>query len=569
MKAWADFGITFSATAAGPEVYTICPQCSPHRKKKTVKCLSVNIEKDCWICHHCDWRGALKTGVEDRSNPYAWKAKTYRTPEIKWTDLPDKVVSWFASRGITEQVLRRNKIAYEIVYMPQLEAETSAIRFPYFRNGELINVKSRDGKKNFRMESGAERIFYGMDDVDGEIAVIVEGEIDKLSMEVAGLKQCISVPDGAPSPKSKDYSSKFEFLENCEEWLSQIKTFVLAVDNDEPGKVLQEELARRLGKEKCKVVVWPEGCKDANEVLVKYDVDTLKDCLCNAIDYPVKGIFSVGDLSRHVLRLYEQGEQGGDKPGWKEVDELYTVRPGEFTVVTGIPGHGKSEWLDATMLNLTSLGWSFAIFSPENQPLARHVAKLAEKYIGKPFYGGVRYKMNQTELINAQAALHNHFQFILPPDDQITVDGILSLARTTILRKGVKGIVIDPWNEIDHSRPANLSETEYISATLSKIRRFAREFSVHIWIVAHPAKLRKEKDDSGKMVYPVPTPYDISGSAHWRNKADNAVTVYRVTGSDLVEIHVQKIRFKECGKIGMATIRYEWETGRYLDANVN
>lgn len=567
-KTWDDLGISIPTGSAGPEVYTTCPQCSPNRKKKHVKCLSVNIEKEVWYCAHCDWRGTLKGGTEERSNPYAHKKRTYRKPEIKITDLPQPVVKWFSDRGISEGVLARNKIGYESVYMPQCEDYVNAIRFPFYRNGELVNVKSRDGKKNFRMESGAERLFFGMDDCQGETVIIVEGEIDKLSIEVAGFINCISVPDGAPSPKAKDYSSKFDFIEAAEEWLAG-KRFILAVDNDEPGKVLEEELSRRLGKDRCKLTVWPDGCKDANDVLVKHGMNRLKDCIESAQDYPVEGLYSFSDISHHIENLYNNGVSRGDKTGWKTVDEFYTVRPGEFTVVTGIPGHGKSEWLDALMLNLVQSGWKFGVFSPENQPLERHGAKLIEKFIGEPFhnYSGCK-RMSRGDMQDAQRMLDKAFQFILPPDDQLTIEGILNLAKVAISRKGIKGMVLDPWNEIDHSRPGNMTETEYISAALTKIRRFARANNIHMWVVAHPTKMQKKDtmDKDKKDEYRVPTPYDIAGSAHWRNKADNAITVYRNFDSDVVDIHIQKIRFKEIGKVGLAQLRYEFSTGRYKEA---
>ena len=109
-----------------------------------------------------------------------------------------------------------------------------------------------------------------------------------------------------------------------------------------------------------------------------------------------------------------------------------------------------------------------------------------------------------------------------------------------------------------------MTETEYISQSLTKVRRFARKYKVHVWLVAHPAKLRKL--DNGN--YPVPTPYDISGSAHWRNKADNCLTIWRnmnIPENSLVGIYVQKIRFKEIGCLGKAELKYEYNTGRYYE----
>jgi twinkle protein len=561
LRGWADFGLSLPDTFSG-EQYSTCPACSPQRKKKTVKCLSANGDKLTWVCHHCGWSGTLKEGVDHKSEPWKYATRRYRKPAYTpKPTMPATFAEWFRSRGISEDTLRRNRISVESVYMPQVEDFVQAARFPFYRNGEVVNIKSRDLSKNFRLETNAERIFYGMDDVTGETAIIVEGEMDKLALEEAGFRNCLSVPDGAPAANTKDYSSKFSFLENCEEFLLKIKVFILAVDSDEPGQKLEEELARRLGKYRCKRVRWPEGCKDANDVLLKHGKEELSDRISHAQEYPIEGIFEVSDIEPQIDALYRlESSTRGERTGWASVDQHYTVRIGEFTVVTGIPGHGKSEWLDALMVNLSSQrGWIFAVFSPENQPLERHFVKLAEKLVEKPFFPGHHQRMSAQDLQGSKALLGKWFTFILPPENELTVDGILELAQHVILKKGVKGMVIDPWNEIDHTRPSNMTETEYISYCLTKIRRFARNYSLHIWLVAHPTKLRKQ--DNGK--YPVPTAYDISGSAAWRNKADNCITVFRHIENDLVEIHVQKIRFKEVGRIGMVTLKYDNITGRY------
>lgn len=192
-----------------------------------------------------------------------------------------------------------------------------------------------------------------------------------------------------------------------------------------------------------------------------------------------------------------------------------------------------------------------------------HLSKLAEKYFQAPFREGFKKRISKGSLPGIQNWLDEHFTFLMPNEDDLTVDAILRLARVLVYRRGIKGLVIDPWGEIDHNRPDNMSETEYISQSLTKIRRFARNHGCHVWLVAHPFKLQKKNDGT----YPVPTPYDISGSAHWRNKADNCIAVWRDTSpgdsSFEVEIHVQKVRKKHIGRLGLAKLRYEYSTGRY------
>jgi twinkle protein len=268
-----------------------------------------------------------------------------------------------------------------------------------------------------------------------------------------------------------------------------------------------------------------------------------------------------------VKQLYADGGLPRGSPvGWPSVDLLYTVGMGQWSLITGTPGSGKSEWLDAVMVNLAKQGgWHFVIYSPENWPLALHHSKIIEKYIGKPFNPGPTPRLSEDELDEAEEWMHGKFHFAKP--DVPNLASILSGASKfrTLTRK--TGIVIDPWNHLEHHRPHGLSETEYVSQILSEVIAWVRDEKdgpAHLWLVAHPSKMQKNKE--GKL--PVPTPHDVSGSAHFWNKADNCITVWR-DQSDYskqeVDIHVQKIRFKHIGHVGLATILYDRVTGRYFE----
>lgn len=556
MKTFADFGIDLGRKS-GTEVKVLCPKCSHTRRKSRYPCLNVNTDKGVWNCWHCGWSGSLKAGEWQRPTII----KAYTRPRFEPIPKQDGVEQWFLTRGITKAVLERNGIARGEAYFPQVEEERTCIMFPYLRGEEIVNVKYRTHDKLFRMAAGAERILYGINDI-GETLVWVEGEIDKLSVEVAGYQSCVSVPDGAPAPDTRDYSSKFDYLQ--EQALERVKTHILAVDNDPPGVRLQQELARRLGPQNCLVVSWPEGCKDANDVLVKLGADALEECLANAQPIPIEGVFQALSVIEELKRHRIMGQPKGISTGWEALDGLYRVMPGEWTLVTGIPGHGKSEWLDALALNLALReGWRFGVFSPENAPLAYHVGKLAEKYMGKPLEPGPTENMTEAEVEEATAWLNEHFFFHQPPESP-TVDLLLQKATAMVLRHGIRGFILDPWNEVDHTRSGTMTETEYISQMLSRIRQWARNHEVHVWIVAHPTKLQKDATDK----YPVPTPYDVSGSAHWRNKADNCIAIYRdtVSNDSAVEVYIQKVRKKVNGKVGKAALAYDRVTGQYRDA---
>lgn len=555
MKTFADYAIDLRGKT-GTEVKLLCPQCSASRKKKNVPCLNVNTEKRAWHCWHCGWTGGLGvTGTQIAPT----LTKHYRKPDYiaNTTALPDKLLAWFEQRGITQGIIKRNLIGHTAAYFPQVEEERSCVAFPYLRGSEIINVKYRTHDKLFRLAGGAERVLYGLNDI-GERLVWVEGEMDKLAVEQAGILSCVSVPDGAPAVDAKSYGNKFDFLNAPE--LEKVTQHVIAVDSDAPGRKLEDELIRRLGRDKCLIVRWPDDCKDANDVLRQYGRDGIAQCIDEAQPLPIEGSHDAAEFADAFDRYYREGMPKGSLTGWLNVDAHYTVLPGEWTLVTGIPGDGKSEWLDALMMNLARReGWAFAVYSPENQPTEYHLLKLAEKFVGKPFEPGPTERMNSVEKDGAMTFINQHFTFLLP--EQPTLDKLLDTARRLVMRKGIRGLVMDPWNEIDHSRGGGLSETEYIGMALGRIRVFARNHGVHVWVVAHPTKLQKRDDGS----YPVPTPYDCAGSANWRNKADNCIAIWRdrLNETREVEVHVQKVRKKFVGRQGVAILNWDRVTGCY------
>lgn len=566
MRTWSDIGISIPEGRTG-EVYLHCPKCSRDRKKQNVRCLSANTDEGVWFCHHCNWSGSLKAGEWKRAEiKREWTRPTYipATPT-------EKMFGWFAKRGITQEVVVRNRISIKTIWMPQSDKESAAMAFPYYRNGECLNVKYRDHLKNFRMESNAEQTFYGLDDMD-EVVVVVEGEMDKLAVEVAGIVSCVSVPAGAPNADSKEYSSKFDFLENSKAETDKVSTFILAVDSDANGAKLEEELARRLGMGRCKRVKWPSDCKDANDVLLKHGADALRQHIEAARHFPIDGVFTVSDFEQDIDAMYARGFQRGDLIGIDGFDDLYSVVAGELTVVTGVPNHGKSEFLDFMLMRLTQrYGHRFAIFSPENQPLAYHFFKLAEKYIGKPGFG--KGKFSEREKDRAKEWIGEHFRFVLPAPEERSVEKILRKASEVVARDGIRGLICDPWNEFEHQRPLGLTENEYIGWALMRVKEFAKQHGVHVWIVAHPTKMKKDlnlKKDYGIDAYEVPMAYDISGSSNWNNKAEVVMSVYRWMSGALdgqVDVHIQKCRFKGTGKKGVSSFSYDVASGLYCPMN--
>jgi twinkle protein len=528
-----------------------CPRCSETRKHKNDPCLSVNIDTGAYNCHNpgCGFFGCVAT----ISSP---DKKTYVRPAwSNLTALSDGLVKYWSARGISQQTLIRMKITEGSEYMPQSGKPMNTVQFNYFRNGELVNVKYRTGNKHFKMFKDGELIFYNLDGIRGsERAIVVEGEPDCLSFIESGIDAVVSVPNGA----SKG-SQKLEYLDNCWTDFEDKKKIFIATDNDDAGRSLRDELVRRLGDERCYLIDFGD-CKDANEYMVKHGKFDLANLIETAKPVPLEGVFTGDQMFAELSDLYAKGLPPGEKIGIPEFDELLTFTHGQLTVITGIPNHGKSDFLDQIISLLSVLvEWRFGIFSPENWPLVLHMSKLSEKLIGKRFGIG-QSRMSPNEMKDAAEFIDDHFFWIRSADENDTLDDILLRGRKLVTKYGINALVIDPWNTIEHSIPKGMQGTDYVGSQLAKITTFAKRYMVHVFLVAHPTKMQKDKHTG---MYEIPTLYNISGSGNFFNKADNGICVYRDFEKKKTIILVQKVRFKHLGQVGYIDMEYNPANSRY------
>jgi len=471
-------------------------------------------------------------------------------------DIGDRLFEWFAGRGISR----------EIVEAMEIHATTKGrywlIVFPYRHCGELVNNKYRSLDKQFHQEKDSERTFFNIDAVgDATTVIIAEGEIDVLSLLEAGYEAVISLPDGAPATPDAKGDRRYEPLRTCEAELAQVKKFIIAKDADAPGGYLADELARRLGRDRCWLVDWPTDSKDANDVLVKHGPEKVRECIEGAKPYPVSGLYTFDHFEAEIDRLYRDGHEETHSTGWPAVDQIIKVpaQRGMLWIVTGIPNGGKSEWVDALAMNLAKAhGWRTAFCSFENPP-DLHAVKLLEKYLEQPFWEGPTPRMGEGDLARGKVFIANHFPLIRADDDSPTLDWLFEKMRAVVVRYGVRIIVADPYNELEHQRPNGMTETEYVSDMLGRMRRFAYAHGCQMILVAHPAKLRRREDGS----LPIPGLYDISGSANFANKADFGIIVHRDLKTGRTTISVRKCRFKHLGKIGDVELEYDVPTGCY------
>jgi len=536
----------------------VCPKCSHTRKASNKKdpCLSVNIDEGIYNCHNCGWNGTV---AESKNK------KQYNLPTYKDGILTADWLSFFENRGIDRQTLINMNVTMESVWMPQEQKEVDTVIFNYFRNEVLINKKYRTLNKGFKMEKDAELVFYNMDNMEKDVVCIVEGEMDVLTFAQAGVYSVISVPNGA----SKG-NNNLQYLDNCADYLSEdrVKTVILATDNDEPGLKLRDELARRLGKNRCKIVHYPKGCKDANDVLLKLGAEAVQGLIKTCEFYPLDGIIPHQDFFDGTLDLYKNGIDKGDIVGLKDnygkeggFDDLLSFKTSMLYLITGIPSHGKSSFLNyVEVLLAVKCGWKFGIYSPEHYPLQYLVYRYAELLVGKPFFEGKSgQRMNQMELEKALEFIKDHFFFIRPPNGMAKMEYIIDLGKELVRRHGIKGFTIDPWNTIDHDYGSQGSETLYIEKSLNKLTSFKQECDLAVFIVAHPRKMGK--DAKGK--YEIPSLYDISGSKSFYDKADVGISVYRDFQSNVTTVYVQKVKFKHIGEIGNASFKYGLNNSRY------
>lgn len=544
-------GINLKGRKKG-EVKTKCPECSHNRKKQSDECLGVNIDIGMYLCHHCGWKG--KT-----SDLSFKKEKIFVVPEYNNSKLDDKTLKWFKNRGISKNTIMRYQVSSSKEYIPQVKKERNCINFNYFRNDALVNVKFRDAQKNFKLVKDAELIFYGLDLIIAkEWCIISEGEIDALSWYEAGIFNSCSVPNGANVGRNN-----LSYLDNSIDVFKSINKIYLALDKDIAGEALQDQLSRRLGRSKCYIVEYPNGYKDANEVLTDFGADTLKECFDNAKPLPVTGITMAKDQTLNVLDIHRNGLPKGLKIGYENFDNTYSLHPGMLTLITGIPGHGKSNFLDQMMIMAAQKGgWKFGIFSAEKQPISMHIADLVQKLTGKGVYThDEQHRITESELMQAIEFIHKHFFFVNIKGNNLTIEGLLDKAAELVERKGIDGFVIDNWSTLEHSRKG-LNTNEYIGRALTKINTFKTEYSAHVFLVAHPRKM----DTNAKTNKPrIPNLYDVADSSHFFNLIDTGLVIYRNHENETVDVIIAKMRWQFVGRIGKSTFTYNVHTGQYSE----
>lgn len=520
------------------EVKTTCPKCAQQRKKKNDPSLGVNIDDGVWKCHHCGWSGSVNQYVRPEARP-----------ELK----SDKIFTYFTNRSILPETVTKFQISEGVEWMPQDQKEHKVICFNYYLEDDLINIKFKTSDKMFKMVKDARKIPYNINSIkDKEYVIICEGEEECMVWDQCNRTSVVSVPNGA----SKN-NNNLEWLDSVYD-MFEGKIIYLATDNDEPGRKLGEDLARRFDASDIRIIRFPEGQKDANDCLKAFGGLFVSRLFDDAQHMAVKEIAIVDDYLETILSYQENGFPVGYKVNLPETDKHLSWNRGELVVVSGIPTFGKTTWLDYMYVRLSQInGWKFGIFSPENMAPLK-IMRLAEQLSGKPVT-----QMNRSELNRMLEIIKTRFYFFNTEKmEDFTLGALLKTAQTMVKRYGIDCLCLDPFNYIDN--PSKEESThDRAGDLLRELKKFAVHHDINVTLVAHP---RKQDKTGGQ--YNVPRMYDIAQSSHFYNVPDVGIIVHRtfVDGvNDPVEVFVQKIKHHFRGQLGSIQYNFDRATGRYSE----
>lgn len=547
-------------------VRSICPFCNERRSNKKDKCLSIDTESGAYYCHYCNAKGYFKSKLDETLSKdrklYKPKKMNFVKPKAKNKEMEqvfaDPFLQYFQERGISKETLIKARVTQEIEFMPQVGRKIGCMAFNYYLDGELINIKHRTRNKDFKLVSGAKLIPYNIDSIapdayesdEEKYCLYVEGEIDALTYIECGFEHVVSVPNGA--------STNLEYLDDfIDSHFDKLDCIYISVDNDKKGVECRNELIRRFGSEMCKLVEYPKPCKDINEVLVQYGRSAVEECVRNAKDCKPDGIQELVDVEAALDDIFEHGFEKGATFGIPSLDDIFSVKTGLLHIVTGVPSHGKSFMLNYLLIRLNLLhDWKVAFFSPEFYPVSHHIAQTIETYGGQRFCKE-NYTIPVYEKMKDYLARN---MFYIDPNDT-DINSVMERAKYLIRKKGIKVLVIDPFNALTDKERKNQKQDEYISEFLQKLRWFCRKYDVAGFIIMHPTKLQKLENGQ----YPVCDLYNCKGASEINDKADVGITVWRNKEEDYAELHITKMKFRNLGKNGHATFKFNINNGRYVE----
>lgn len=553
--------ITFNGSG---QVKVKCPLCIGRRNNKADRSLSINKQTLVYHCHYCEASGVLHSRNDKMNDSvvqfFKHEKKEYKRPDkvVKIEDgmYAQPFIEYFNQRGISEDTMKAVGITQEKERFGNVNI--GCIGFNFLLKGEVINTKYRTRDKKFKLISGAELIPYNIDSIhpssynEGEekYALYTEGEIDCMTWVECGFSHAVSAPNGA--------NANMEYLDNyIDEYFEPLDVIYISVDNDRKGMEFRYELLRRFGSSRCRIIDYPSPCKDINEVMVKYGLEAVKECFNNYTEIKPEGIMELRDVETNLDFLFHNGFQAGVKIGMPTIDQYLSFRIGMLVVVTGVPTSGKTYMLNFILAKLNIIhDWKIAFFSPEFYPVSDHMGQMMETLGGLRFHSD-NYDANTYDKMKEYV---NNNLFWIDPDDT-DINSVMERAIYLIKRKGVKALVIDPFNSLTDKNYKGGRKDEYISDFLQMLRAFARKYGIAVFLVMHPTKMIKQ--DNG--LYPVCDLYNCKGASEVYDKADIGLSMWRNEIEDYCELHIVKMKFRSMGSKGHISLKFNLNNGRYVE----
>jgi twinkle protein len=424
-----------------------------------------------------------------------------------------------------------------------LEAGSRRLAVPYREQGQVVAIRTGALEGGFSGLLGAtwlglsEPPLYNVDclrdaTLANEPLLVAEREMACWAAMVSGFRRVVGVAavlamDGRRQPQ----------LETAAELMRDASEVVIATFDDEHGQKLRANIAETIGAVRCMWVNYPKGCADLLSTLRTFKARGVQETIKRAQWFAMPGFYSMSELPEPPLNpAYGTGIVG--------LDEHMRLRRGDVTIVSGVPGAGKTTAVNEFFCRLAkSRGFRTIWASFEQRAKPDHRRNLRTFYAEK-----LEKDMTAEEKAAADKWIDAHFRFLVPDDDtEASLDWLLQTLGAAVSRFDPFACVIDPWNALEHTRPPGMTQTEYTGISIERIKRFARRRRVHMLVVAHPTKLQRLQNGE----YPRPNLWDIADSAHWANKADLGVMIWRKTGDPETEIAVVKSKYhNELGRPG-------------------
>ena len=479
-----------------------------------------------------------------------------RQPEISLGDYPSSIMAYLKERGLKPEVMHRLGVGWAELPADTPDGKKTFLAFRFLEHGLVFNVQYKSPDKEFRFEKDCRIAPYNIDAVLGaETVYITEGMMDAAVLVQCGYESVISLPNGC--------GTRMSCFDPYREHFRGVK-IVYAGDTDPKGVEKRLEVARYFADNEFRYVEWAEG-KDANDVLMAGGEDLVR---CSIEDFsrevPPQGVVTVVDQMEQLNELIMNGVPRFPGINLHGFSHLVRFEPGRLMVISGSPGAGKSSFADYVMMSLAvQQSWKAAVYSPEKYPMSLHYFELGQILMGREMS---RKNFPPQAIERALRFLRQNIFHI--SEECTSIEDIIATATQLVRQKGIRTLLIDPFNYIELPVLTGANDTQKISHVLRQIVDFAHQYKVLVILVAHP---KKPQTDGGRKGEPqMPSLYDIAGSADFYNKCDYGLILQRqrsdeyAKGATLTWIHVLKIRFRHLGQIGRRAFGYDSTCGRFV-----